>query len=629
MTCMAEMPGSVVADRYQLVEAIGKGAMGRVWRAHDQLLDREVAVKEIFLPDGLATEERREIVDRAMREAQAAARLNHRGIVTVHDVVLHGGRPWIIMELISGHSLDQAIAGTARLDWVKVTEIGATLADALAHAHAAGIVHRDLKPGNVMLSGSRVVITDFGIARMLDASVRLTASAAIIGTPQYMPPEQLDGHPVQAPGDMWALGATLYTAVEGHPPFDGPSLTAIWAAILTRPLPAAQHAGPLGPVLAELMARAPDQRPEAHVAAARLTALQSYTPTSRNPAGGSPPQADGAATRPRADRLSPGTSHAQLAARYVRSRDVGDAVISVMRFSQDGRLLATHESRLASYDSHSDLMLWDTAADDPPRSFTLSHGPPRSAAALAFCPGGGLLAVSTEGNATIQLLDPIAGMRQRALGVPHDQSYSHHFAGMALSFSADGRLLAAFCTAEPRVWLWDAATGQQKRGPRLKTPAAELLRSKRERNIGAAAFSPDMSLLAIHHHRDTVDLWNPLTGRRQRSISDNYPDVSTIAFGSGDRLLAVRSSDDAIRLWDCDTGQPVLAFKGSRSSLDPGSAAFAFHDRLVATADSPDIQLWDPATGRHLDTLSPPDRARLTADGRIAHRRSPESCSRC
>lgn len=320
MTIMADMTGSIVAERYRLAVVVGEGGMGRVWRAHDQLLDREVAVKEILLPDGLTAEQRHELVLRARREAQAAARLTHRCIVTVHDVVQYGGKPWIIMEFISGHSLDQAIAHAGKLDWMQAAGIGAALADALAHAHAAGIVHRDLKPANVLLSGSRVVITDFGIARILDASLRLTASASLVGTPQYMPPEQIDGNPVEAPGDMWALGVTLFTAVEGHPPFDGPSLSAVWAAILTRPLPAPQHAGPLGPILADLMSKAPDQRPQAHTAVARLTALQHYAPTSLN-AGWS---AAGPVTAPATDAAGSRRPRAENSQALITARERPD-----------------------------------------------------------------------------------------------------------------------------------------------------------------------------------------------------------------------------------------------------------------------------------------------------------------
>lgn len=615
---MAGMAGGMVAGRYRLADVVGHGGMGRVWRGHDQLLDREVAVKELLLPDGLTAEQRHELVERAMREARAAARLSHPSIVVVHDVVLHDGKPWIIMELISGYPLDQAIARSGKLDWMQVARIGAALADALAHAHAAGIVHRDLKPANVLLSGSRVVITDFGIARILDASLRLTSSAVIVGTPQYMPPEQLDGNPVKTPGDMWALGATLFAAVEGHPPFDGPSLSAVWAAILTRPLPAPQHAGPLGPVLADLMSKVPDQRPEAHTAAARLTALQSYTPTSRDAPGSSaagpvivpakgaadsrPPRTESLPAQPQGSLTLPVASHSQLVARYVRTLDGYHSPVYTIGFSPDGHLLATRESR-------GELKLWDTTADIPPRSLTLS--PAGYSPVIGFSPSGNLIAVSTDAGATVQLLEAASGLRQRVLGISHDRSHRHEMASIALSFTADGRRLAAFCADEQEVWLWDSVTGQSKGGVRLKAPVAELLRPKRDRNVHAAMFSPGMGLLAIHNYSDTVHLWDPLSGRRQRSITGDDLKVMTIAFRGDGRVLAARSTDDTIRLWDCGTGENFLTFKGSRSSIMYDSQAFDFSDRLVATADSPDIQIWDSVTGRHLQKLSPPERGRI------------------
>ena len=246
MTAMAGQAGQLLCERYRLVEPVGKGAMGQVWRGYDEILERSVAVKEILLPEGLQGTERDYLIARTLREARAAARLHHPGIVTVYDAVQFDDVPWTVMEFVSGPSLGEVIARDGRLPWEQVAALGADLAGALAHAHAAGVVHRDLKPGNVLLAGHRTVLTDFGVARILDATTELTAAGTLIGTPQYMAPEQIEGESIRAPIDLWALGATLYTAVEGCPPFDGPTLTAVLAAILTRPPPTPRACRPDG-----------------------------------------------------------------------------------------------------------------------------------------------------------------------------------------------------------------------------------------------------------------------------------------------------------------------------------------------------------------------------------------------
>ncbi|MBB6120762.1 serine/threonine-protein kinase [Nocardiopsis algeriensis] len=252
--------GRLLKGRYQLVSEIARGGVGTVWRAVDLVIGREVAVKELRLPADLSSSEREALLQRTTREARVAGRLTHPGLVAVLDVVDEDGRPWIVMELVEASTLEEIIKVGGPLPYQRVAEIGLQLIDALKVAHNEGIVHRDVKPDNVMISrNGRVVLTDFGLAAWNGESA-LSASGRIIGSPAYIPPERAKAGPVGPESDLWSLGATLYAAVEGHPPYDRKGYIKILRQEpLEEPAEAAK-AGPLAPVLAGLLRVEPTER---------------------------------------------------------------------------------------------------------------------------------------------------------------------------------------------------------------------------------------------------------------------------------------------------------------------------------------------------------------------------------
>ena len=238
----------VIAGRYRLIGPLGEGGMGTVWRARDEVLGREVAVKEVRAPAGLPASEVDRLYARLEREAWAAARIPHRNVVTVYDVASEDGRPWIVMEIVRGLSLSDVLDAEGPMGPQRAAHVGAEVLAALRAAHEAGVLHRDVKPGNVLIANDgRVVLTDFGIA-MVEGSSALTMTGEVVGSPEFLAPERALGQRPGPESDLWSLGVLLYAAVEGSSPFRQNTPLSTLRAIVDEELPPPRNAGPLATV---------------------------------------------------------------------------------------------------------------------------------------------------------------------------------------------------------------------------------------------------------------------------------------------------------------------------------------------------------------------------------------------
>ncbi|MET9432860.1 serine/threonine-protein kinase [Streptomyces sp. NPDC006551] len=280
----------MLAGRYRLGETIGRGGMGKVWRAHDEVLHRIVAVKELTAGRFVAEADRLVLHARTQKEARAAARITHPGVVTVHDVLEHDDRPWIVMQYVDGPSLADAAKEAGTIEPREAARIGLHVLGALRAAHAAGVLHRDVKPGNVLLArDGRVLLTDFGIAA-IEGDSTITRTGELVGSIDYLAPERVRGGDPGPASDLWSLGATLYTAVEGSSPFRRSSPISTMQAVVTEEPSHPGKAGPLAPVIVALLRKDPAHRPLADEAERMLLdamegrtpqAAQAYVPTQR------------------------------------------------------------------------------------------------------------------------------------------------------------------------------------------------------------------------------------------------------------------------------------------------------------------------------------------------------------
>ncbi|MFE4716639.1 protein kinase [Streptomyces sp. NPDC056728] len=594
--------GEQVGGRYRLVEVLGRGGMGRVWRAEDEVLGRRVAVKQVLLSPELSAEERSRLIRRTQVEAEATARLRHSGVVTVHDVIDHEGAPWIVMELLPGPSLATLIAEQGRLDWKRVAALGAQVADALAHAHTAGVVHRDIKPDNILMDGDRAVLTDFGIARILDSVSTLTSTQAVIGTPQYMPPEQLNGQKATASGDLWALGATLYAAVEGRPPYTGDSLMALVASVLTSPLPRPGHAGDLTGILTELLVREAGLRPTAADTGQRLRALY---PAPQAPSPHTGPETGVAfeAAPTQTATVDDRTATPEPPPKEQRP-DHPEASINTPQPPSERRKL-TRRSLLSGAVTTTalagGLVAWLTR-DQPgdratgsvptnPRTLEVPDSGADDVKSVVFSPDSKTLAGATQG-ATPVLWDVATGKPKPRVAPPLEAPFLSWVA-----FSPDGKLLAT-ASSDNRAGLWDVVTGKLTVNLTGHTDM-----------VYSVTFSPDGKGLATGSADRTVMLWDVATARTTATFA--HPDgVTSVVFSPAGKLLATASNDGSTRLWHLATGKSTTVDSSHTGRTDGiGSVVFSPDGKTLATANGVDstVRLWDVANGKASTTFAHPD----------------------
>ncbi|MGH3382102.1 MAG: WD40 repeat domain-containing serine/threonine protein kinase [Actinoallomurus sp.] len=552
--------GELVGGKYRLVEVLGEGAIGIVWRAHDESLGRDVAIKEIRFPAGLDDDQVGSLRARTLREARAAARLSHPGIVTVHEVVRQDEQPWIVMELVPGRTLARIIKEDGPQSPQRVAEIGAQILAGLRVAHAAGVVHRDVKPSNVMLDAERTVLTDFGIAA-LDGGTVLTHTGAMLGTPSFMAPEQARGLEATPASDLWSLGATMYAAVEGQPPFEGETVATILVTLLTTDPPPPRRAGPLAPVIAGLLAKDPSLRMSAGELAGRLDRIAEGD---TGPVRVEPPPAAEEETAP---PVVPKPRRRSRAVALLAALATAIAVTTAMwlpRYSRpDIRPRAVPPAAPAPV--HIGIHFPSTALKSDTNIFTVQ-----------FSPDGTRLACAGSDD-TIRLWD----VRRR---VQLAQLPGHTAEVEEVRFSPDGKLLAT-AGDDGTARLWDLTSNKQ---------VATLAGHRSE--VWSVDFSPDGRLLAGGSKDHTVRIWDVRSRKPLRVLRENRGAVTRVRFSPDGRLLASGSSDRTVRLWDTTTWTQRSVLSGHAGAVH--SVAFSRDGKSLASGGEDEkVLLWNVATG--------------------------------
>ncbi|SEG42277.1 translation initiation factor eIF2A [Actinacidiphila yanglinensis] len=618
-----------MAGRYRLVELVGRGGMGRVWRGRDEALERDVAVKEILPPQGTSAAEQDVLVQRFRREARIAANLRHPGIVGVHDIVDHDGAPMIVMEYVAGRSLRAVLDERGPLPVPEAARIGAAVLDALVHAHAAGIVHRDVKPDNILLTAERTALTDFGVARLAEGGTTLTVSGSLIGTPLYMSPEQLEGKEVTAASDLWSLGATLYTAVEGRVPFTGETLTNLCVAILLQPPRPVERAAESAPLLEALLEKVPAERPDAEWVARFLDRLAGPAgpagpaartePTlafgDKGPGRGGPVH-DGA-TRygpggedrvtgdPRPGGEGAGPPHpADTTGRAPSRRALITAGVGAVVAAGVGIPLAVRNfgggkgggGSPSGGGAGTVRTKARTKATLTLRS-TLDDGTAKGLFGIAFSPDGTTLAAA-QGIGDVTVWDTRSGKRSGTLGTTRHSTAPGTESVNSVAFAANGKRLASG-NGDGTVELWDMAS-------RTEAGAVDAHTDDRVWTgfLNVVALSPDGKLMATSYDSAVFSLWDLTSYQRIGTFGQGdwwnqamafSPDGRTLVVGSGDGQSTATSDHGTVDLWDVRSRSKVRSLATTNCNLN--SVAFSPDGRTLAVATGKGtVQLWDAVT---------------------------------